>query len=61
MAAMQGARIAAKRAVVLAVGDQVDPRVAEAVVELATAITALNLALSHLLEPEVEARANYKN
>lgn len=59
---MQAARMASNQAAALAAGRRGDP-LAQAVIELATAILALNLALAHLMEPEVEVKANadYKN
>lgn len=53
--------MASNKAVALIVGKELPPPLTGAIVELATAIMALNVALMKLMEPEEVARADYKN
>lgn len=58
---MATSRMASRTAVTLTVVEEMSPSVAQAIVELATAVMALNKALLELMEPEVEASANRQN
>ena len=61
LAAIEASRMASRRAAALIVVEQVPAEVAAAIMELATSVMALNLALLNLMEPETEAKASANN